>query len=93
MNGNIPSSYKGSTGEKTMIEDVKDDVYELPDSDFSNAAARLFDKIDNGKDDVLPSSNFVDSIETFGEGFHSEDLEGHLRKVQIKVVIWNVLLL
>ena len=26
-------------------------------------------------------SNFVDFIETIGEGFHSEELAGHLRKV------------
>ena len=54
MTGNIPSSSKGKTGEKTVIEDVEDDVYELPDSDFSKAAARVFDKIDNEKYGVLP---------------------------------------
>ena len=64
-----------------MIEDVEDNIDELPVSDFSKAAAVIFDKIDNGKDGVLPSSNFVDYIETLGEGFHSEDLEGRLRKV------------
>ena len=37
-----------------MIEDVEDDADELPDSDFSKAAARVFDKIYNGKDGVLP---------------------------------------
>ena len=37
-----------------MIEDMEDSVDELPDSDFSIAVARVFDKIDNGKDDVLP---------------------------------------
>ena len=64
-----------------MIEDVEDDVDELPYSDFAKAAAIIFDKTDNGKDGVLPLSNFVDSIETLGEGFHSEDQAGHLRKV------------
>ena len=33
--GHIPSSYKGKTGKKTVIEDVEDDIDELPDSDFS----------------------------------------------------------
>ena len=41
----------------------------------------IFDKIDNVKDGVLPSSKFVDLIEKIGEGFHSEDLAGHLRKI------------
>ena len=44
MTGNISSSSKGRTGEKTVIEDVEDDVDELPDSYFSKAAARVFDK-------------------------------------------------
>ena len=55
MTGNIPSSYKGSTGEKTLIEDVEDGVDELPDSYFTKAAARVFDKIYNGKAGVLQS--------------------------------------
>ena len=55
MTGNIPSSYKGKTGKKTVIEDVEDNVDELPDSDFSKAAARMFDKIENRKDGILPS--------------------------------------
>ena len=38
-----------------MIEDVEDDVYELPGSDFSKAAAIIFDKINNVKDGVLPA--------------------------------------
>ena len=64
-----------------MIEDVEDDVDELPDLYFSKAAARVFDKIDNGKDGVLPLSNFVDLIKILGAGFHSEELAGHLRKL------------
>ena len=64
-----------------MIQYVEDDVDELPDSDFSKAAARVFNKIENGKDGVLPSSKFVDLIETLGEGFHIEDMAGHLHKV------------
>ena len=63
------------------VEDVEDDVDELPDSDFSKTAARVFDKIDNGKDGVLPSSTFADLIRTLGEGFHINELAGHLRKV------------
>ena len=39
-----------------MVEDVEDDVDEIPDSDFSKAAARVFDNIDNGRDVFLPSS-------------------------------------
>ena len=78
MTGNTPLSSKGKTGKKTVIEYVED---ELPDSDFSKAATRLFDKIDNGKDGVLPSSKFVDLIETLGEGFHNDDLADHRRKV------------
>ena len=64
-----------------MIEDVEDYVDELPDSYFSKATTIIFDKIDNGKDAVLPSSRFVDLIETLGDGFHSEDLAGHIQKV------------
>ena len=40
-----------------------------------------FDKIDNGKDGILPLSKFVDLIETRGEGFYSEKVTGHLRKL------------
>ena len=64
-----------------MVEDVEDNVDELPDSDFSKATAIIFDKIDNGKDGVLTLSKFVDLIETLGEGFHIENLAGHLWKV------------
>ena len=53
MTGYIPSSSKGKTDKNTVIEDVEDDVDELPDSDFSKSAARVFDKIDNGKAGVL----------------------------------------
>ena len=60
---------------------MEDDVYELPDSDFSKSATIIFDKKDNRKDGVLPLSNFVDLIEKLGESFHSEDLAGHM---------WNV---
>ena len=45
---------------------MEDDVDEIPDSDFSKSAARVFDKIDNGKAGVLPLSKFVDFIETLG---------------------------
>ena len=57
------------------------DVYELPDSDFSKSTSGVFDKIDNGKDGALLLSKYVDLIETLGEGFHSDDLAVHLRKV------------
>ena len=35
VTGHIPSSSKGKTGKKTVIEDVEDDKDDLPDSDFS----------------------------------------------------------
>ena len=55
MNGNIPSLFKGKTGKNTAIEDVEDDIDELPDSDLAKVAARLFDRIDDEKARVLPS--------------------------------------
>ena len=61
-----------------MIEDVEDDVYVLPDSKKSKAAAIIFDKIDNGKDGVLHSSIFFYLIKALGENFHSTELAGHL---------------
>ena len=64
-----------------MTEDVEDDVYEIPDSYFSKAAAILFDEIYHGKAGFLPLSKFVEFIETLGGGFHSEDLASHLHKV------------
>ena len=64
-----------------MIEYMEDDVNGIPDSDFAKAAARVFYKIDHGKDGVLSMSKFVDLNDTLGEGFHSEELLGHMRKV------------
>ena len=81
MTGHIPSSSKGKTGKKTVIEDVEDDIYEPPDSDFSRATVRLFYEIDNGKAGLLPSSKFGDLIEIIGVVFHDEDLAGQPRKV------------
>ena len=66
-----------------MIEDVEDNIDELPDSYFAKSAAIIFDKIDHGNDGVLPSSKFVDLIEILGEGFDSEELAGHLQKVDL----------
>ena len=63
------------------MEDVEDDIDELPNSDFSRATVRLFDEIDNGEAGLLPSSKFGDLIEIIGVGFHGEDLAGQLRKV------------
>ena len=63
-----------------MIEDVEGDVDKLPDPYFPKGSTREFDKIDNRKASFLPSSNSFDLVETFGEGFNSEDIEGHLRK-------------
>ena len=37
-----------------MIEDVEDDINELPDSYYSKAPTVVFDKTYNGKDGVLP---------------------------------------
>ena len=81
VTGHIPSSSKGKTGKNTVIEDVEDDIDELPDSDFSRGTVRLFDEIDNGKAGLLPSSKFGDLIEIIGVGFHGEDLAGQPRKV------------
>ena len=51
----FPSSSKGKDGrEETVIEDGEDDVDEIPDSDFAKAAARVFDRTDNGKDGIPP---------------------------------------
>ena len=55
-----------------MIVDVDDDVDEVPHTDFAKAAARVFDKIDNVKDGVLPSSRFIDLIGALG-GNATED--------------------
>ena len=44
MTGNIPSSYKGNRGERTVIEDVEYGIDELPDSYVAKANARVFDK-------------------------------------------------
>ena len=49
-----------------MIEDVEDDLDELPESDFSKAAMIIFDKIYHGKYGVLPLSKFIDLVETLG---------------------------
>ena len=81
MTGNITKSYQGKTAKNTVIEDVEYDVYELTDSDFSKATVGIFDKIDNSKALAFSLSKFVDLTKTLGEGFHSEDLEGHLWKL------------
>ena len=60
MTGIITSSSKFNIGKNTVMEDMEDDVDELPDSYFSKAAAIVFDKIDNGKNGVLPSSKCFD---------------------------------
>ena len=39
-----------------MIEDVEDESNELTGSYYVKATARVFDKIDHGKDGVLPFS-------------------------------------
>ena len=54
MTGNIALSSKVKTGNNILIEDVEDDVDEVPDSDFSKASARVFNKIDNCNAGVLP---------------------------------------
>ena len=60
---------------------MEDEADELPYLYFGKVDARVFDIIDNGRVSVLTSSKFVDLIETLREGFHSEELVGHLRKV------------
>ena len=66
---NTPLWYKSKTVEKTVIEDVEDDIYELPGSYFSKASARLFDKIYNEKADVLPLSKFLTWLKHLGRVF------------------------
>ena len=91
LTGHIPSSSKGKTGKKTVIEDVEDDIDELPNSNFSRATVRLFDEIDNGKAGLLTSSKFGELIEIIGVGFHGEDLAGQLRKVDPnESVVWTI---
>ena len=63
------------------MEYVEDDVDEISDSDISKAYARVFDKTYNKKTGVLKFSKFFDTIETLGGGFHSDDLAGHLQKL------------
>ena len=60
---------------------MEDDVDEILDSDFSKAAAIVFDKVDYWKDGFLPSSKFVGLIETLEEVLHSEELMVHLWKL------------
>ena len=66
MTGNITLSYKVKTGEKTVIEDVDDDLDEITDTYFSKYDAREFYKVDHVKYGVLPLSKFVDLVENFG---------------------------
>ena len=80
MTGHTPSSSKVKTGKNTLIEDVEDDIDELPDSYFSRSTVRIFYKIDNGKAGLLPSSNFGDLIEIIGVGFHGDLLSTTDRK-------------
>ena len=47
---------------------MDDDVDEVPDIYIFKAAAKVFGKIDNVKDGVLPFSNFVELVETLGMG-------------------------
>ena len=54
MTGNITLSSKGKIGKNNLIEDAEDDLDEIPESDLPKAAARVFDKIDNGKASVVP---------------------------------------
>ena len=54
MTGNIHSSSKEKRGKKTVIEDVEDYADEIPELDFSKAAARVSYKIDIRKANVLP---------------------------------------
>ena len=81
MTGHIPSSSKGKTDKKTVIEDAEYDIDELPDSYFSRATVILFYEIDNGKAGLILSSKFGDLIQIIGVSFHCEDLVGQLRKV------------
>ena len=83
MTCNVSSYSKGKRVEKTVIEDVEDYVEERLYSDFSKAVKRVLYKTDNGKAGVLLMSKLVYLIEKVGVGFHSEDLAGHLQKVDL----------
>ena len=83
VTGIIPSSPKGKTSKKAVIEY---ELYELLDSDFSKAAARLFDKIDNGKAGVIPLSKFVEFIETHATARMVVELAGHHRKLYLNKI-------
>ena len=54
VSGDIPLSYKGNTVKKNVVEDVEDDVDELPGSYFAKAFTRVFDETYNGKAGVRP---------------------------------------
>ena len=55
VDSNISAWSKGKTVKNTLIEDVEDDVDEIPDSDFAKAAAIVFYKTYYGNYVVLPS--------------------------------------
>ena len=44
MTGNIHWSAEGKTGKKILIEDVEDEIDELPESYFARASVRVFGK-------------------------------------------------
>ena len=48
---------------------------------FPNFPPEYLIKVDNEKAGILTLSKFVDSDETIEEGFHREDLAGHLQNV------------
>ena len=64
VTGNTPSPSKVKTDKNTVIKYMEDNIDELPDSYSSKASVRLFDEIYNRKSGVLPSSRYVDLIET-----------------------------
>ena len=76
-----------------MVEDVDDNVDEVPDTYFSKATAILFDKTYNLRYGVLPLSKFVDLVETVGGGgfIVSSCQVICVKYTQMKVVVWNFL--
>ena len=60
---------------------MEDDTDEYSGSDFFKASTRVFDKIYNGKDGVLPYLILFHLMGTLGESFRSKELVGHLFKV------------
>ena len=68
MTGNIHWSAEGKTGKKILIEDVEDDVDELPDSYFFRASVRVFGKYIMGRLVSFHCQSLLTLLKYFGGG-------------------------